>query len=70
MQFREMCQILEQLVATGNFKEATKLRYEVLDWKETLGGMEEMDEFLKVMGDKIMEQRKKEREQRKTGSKV
>lgn len=66
-QLGQMCENLEKLVARGNFREAARLRYEIFDRKETMGGMEELDAFLTSMGDKITEQRKKERESKKSG---
>ncbi|MDY6835174.1 MAG: hypothetical protein SVY53_10290 [Chloroflexota bacterium] len=59
---REQCRELDRALKDQDFMHATKLRYRLIDLKETLGGLDGLDKFLDYAHDKIAEGRKKAKE--------
>ncbi|MDY6835238.1 MAG: hypothetical protein SVY53_10610 [Chloroflexota bacterium] len=60
---KEQCQELEKALSEGDLKQASKLRYRIKDLHETMGGMEGLDKYLDRVGERLVEARKKAREE-------
>ena len=54
---------MDKALNEGDLKQASRLRYELLDWKETLGGLEGLGKYLDYVKERLVEERKKAREQ-------
>jgi len=59
---REQCRDLDRALKEQDFVQAAKLRYRLIDLKETLGGLDGLDKFLDHARDRIVEERKKTKE--------